>query len=167
MNNELRELYIKKLGKTLSMEETIIEYLPRMIEAAMNEKLRAGLTNHLEETRAQRTRLIDILSTQTSEKETDEPFAMMVEEANREIEMITDPNVRDALIIAAAQSVEHIEMARYGTLAEWAKQLGEDNAASLLKDTLGEEKAADKTLTTVAEGGIFAEGVNEMAAAHR
>lgn len=165
--DELKQLYLLKLAKALDMEETIVENMPAMIEASTNEALRVGLAQHLEETREQVTRVQDVLkahkSSGTSGK--DEPFRMMVENAGKEIEKVEDINVRDALIIAAAQSIEHHEIARYGTLVEWAKTLDEDaDCIHLLKKTLDEEEASDKKLSTVAEGGIFSEGVNEMAA---
>lgn len=166
MKDELRDLYIKKLGKALTMEEVIIEHLPHMIKAATNPDLQTGLTEHLKETRAQRARLTEILTAHDGGAEADKPFTLMVETAGKEIETITDPHVRDALIIAAAQAVEHHEIGRYGTLIEWAKELEDTDALPLLKETLLEEKAADTKLSGIAEGGILAKGVNEMAAHH-
>jgi ferritin-like metal-binding protein YciE len=163
---ELQKTYVTKLSKMLNVEETIIKALPTMISKATNADLKAGLSEHLTETKAQRDRLIEILGAQggTSLKEVDAPFKMMVEEAGGEIAGIKDTAVRDAVIIAAAQSVEHIKMARYGTLVEWARQLGDSDSQTLLEETLAEEQAADRILTGVAEGGIFTAGVNEEAA---
>jgi ferritin-like metal-binding protein YciE len=164
---ELRDAYIKKLSKALTMEQTIVKHLPAMIEAATNEKLRTGLSDHLKETRMHVTRLEKILAGHKSGKinEKNEPFRMMVEEAGKEIEAIEDIEVRDAVIIAAAQSVEHHEIAKYGTLIEWAKTLDEDGEfINDLKATLNEEEGADKKLSSIAEGGIFSTGVNQMAA---
>ena len=165
--DELKQAYIQKLEMSLDMEKTIIEHMPSMIEAASNDKLRSGLSDHLSETREHAERVEKVLSGHKSGNitEKDQPFRMMVENAGKEIEKIEDPDVRDAVIIAAAQSVEHIEMARYGTLVEWAKTLDEDgDCINMLKKTLGEEEGADKKLSSVAEGGIFTTGVNEMAA---
>lgn len=164
--DELRKAYVKKLSKMLSVEETIIKALPTMISKASNEDLKDGLTNHLEETKNQRDRLVEILGTNggTSLKESDDAFKLMVDTDAKEIASIKDVDVRDAVIIAAAQSVEHIEMAKYGTLVEWAKQLGDSESQGLLEETLAEEQAADRILTGVAEGGIFTTGVNEKAA---
>jgi ferritin-like metal-binding protein YciE len=164
MREELKDAYAKKLSKALSMEEIIIRHLPVMIDAATDDKLRAGLATHLEETRAQRSRLLEILSVHDVGAEDDRPFAMMVESAGGEIEAAANPAVRDALIIAAAQTVEHYEMARYGTLLAWARELDDAAAVSPLRETLSEEQAADKKLSAIAEGGIFATGVNEVAA---
>lgn len=164
---ELRQIYVKKLGKVLDMEKTIVEQLPSMIDMASSEKLRDGLTAHLGETREHVARVERILAAHKSGniavKETS--FRMMVENAGKELKEIDDMDVRDAAIIAAAQSVEHLEMAKYGTLVEWAKRIDEEGEyINLLKKTLNEEEAADKKLSEVAEGGIFATGVNEMAA---
>ena len=164
--DEFKQVYSKKLAKVLSIEEIIIEHLPTMIESATNDKLKAGLSDHLVETKTHRDRLMQIMSSQGAPavSEEDKAFRMMVEEAGKEIESIKDASVRDAVIIAAAQAVEHVEMAKYGTLIEWSKQIDDPDAESLLKDTLGEEEAADKKLSKVAEGGFFEAGVNEAAA---
>jgi len=164
---ELRQAYIKKLSLALDMEQTIVEHLPSMIEAATTDALRTGLSDHLKETRDHVTRVEKILAAHKSGKidEIDAPFRQMVEQAGKEIAAIDDAMVRDAVIIAAAQAVEHHEMARYGTLVEWAKTLDEDgDFINALKKTLGEEEASDKKLSSVAEGGIFSTGVNEIAA---
>jgi ferritin-like metal-binding protein YciE len=164
---ELRDIYIEKLQKTLAMEQTIVEKLPSMIEAATNEKLREGLRMHLDETRTHVERIEKALAGRKSGNiaTKNDAFRMMVEDAGKEIEKIEDSATRDALIIAAAQAVEHHEMAKYGTLIEWAKTLDEDGETiNALKATLNEEEAADKKLSSVAEGGIFSTGVNQMAA---
>jgi ferritin-like metal-binding protein YciE len=164
--DELKDVYEKKLCKMVSVEDLIIEHLPMMISKSSNDMLRTGLSDHLEETKIQRQRLGRILEARgmPGEMEMDEAFKLMVETAGKEIESINDKDVRDAVIIAAAQAVEHLEMAKYGTLVEWAKQLGDAESEMLLKDTLAEEKAADKKLSSVAEGGLFMTGVNEKAA---
>ena len=163
---ELKQAYTEKLSKALDMEKIIVEHMPSMIAAATDDKLRQGLSDHLLETREHVTRITDILATHkgaTAKK--DEAFLMMVKNAGKEIESIEDVDVRDAVIIAAAQAVEHHEIAKYGTLVEWAKKLDEDGECiNMLKKTLTEEEAADKKLSTVAQGGIFATGVNELAA---
>jgi ferritin-like metal-binding protein YciE len=163
---ELKQLYVQKLGKALDMEKTIVEKLPTMIEMATNEKLKEGLRNHLEETRVHVERVERLLAEHKSGNISvkDAPFRAMVEASGKELSAIEDADVKDAGIIAAAQAVEHHEMARYGTLVEWAKQIDEDGEyINLLKKTLNEEEASDKKLSAVAEGGIFSTGVNEIA----
>jgi ferritin-like metal-binding protein YciE len=164
---ELRQIYVKKLGKVLDMEKTIIEQMPAMIDMASSEKLHEGLSSHLEETRGHVERIEKILGAhKRSDVSVKDPaFRMMIETSVKELKEIDDIDVRDAAIIAGAQAVEHLEIAKYGTLVEWAKRLDEDGEfINLLKRTLNEEEAADKKLSTVAEGGIFLTGVNEMAA---
>lgn len=96
--------------------------------------------------------------------EADIAFQALLNDVESELSTVTDLHVRDAFIIASAQTVEHIEMARYGTLIEWADELDDDTGENLLKESLKEEEAADKKLTSVAEGGILRTGVNEKAA---
>jgi ferritin-like metal-binding protein YciE len=164
---ELRDLYVEKLTKALAMEHTILEHLPKMIEAATNETLREGLRTHLDETRTHIARVEAALAGRKSGNIAgrDDAFRMMVETAGKDIEKIEDSATRDALIIASAQAVEHHEIAKYGTLIEWAKTLDEEGETiNALKANLNEEEAADKKLSSVAEGGIFSTGVNQMAA---
>lgn len=164
--DELKQAFALKIARMLSIEETIIEHLPLMISKASNEKLKLGLTQHLEETKTQLERLKEIQAANetASMKDPDKAFSLMMETAGKEVSAIKDADVRDAVIIASAQTVEHLEIAKYGTLVEWAKELDDGDSVSLLKETLGEEEAADKKLSAVAEGGIFTTGVNEMAA---
>lgn len=166
MNEQLSTLYIKKLQKMLNVEDQIIATLPNLIALATSGDLRDALAEHLEETRSQKARLEDILSnfSPIAGATIDNGFAAMVEESQEEVSNIADPNLRDAAIVAAAQSVEHYEMAHYGSIIDWAKQLGDAPSEGLLRQTLSEEEAADKKLTGIAEGGLFATGVNEMAA---
>jgi ferritin-like metal-binding protein YciE len=166
---ELRQAYVKKLGKALDMEQCIVAKLPGMIEAATDDKLRTGLSDHLAETREHVARIEKILASNTSGEiaQRDDVFRLMIESAGKEVETIEDSQVRNAVIIASAQAVEHYEMARYGTLVEWAKTLDEQgDHINALKKTLDEEASSDKKLSTVAEGGIFSAGINQ-AAAHK
>jgi ferritin-like metal-binding protein YciE len=89
----------------------------------------------------------------------------LVEEGEEIIRSTGDPTVKDAALIAAAQRVEHYEMAGYGTVRTYANELGLDEAADLLQDTLDEEGDADKKLTKLAEGGLFKKGINDAAKA--
>lgn len=165
--DELKDVYMQKLEKVLDIEETIIKNLPKMISSASNEKLIEGLSDHLSETRGHADRLRKILEIDgvSGGAARDDAFRLMVENAGKEISEIEDKDVRDAVIIASAQSIEHLEIAKYGTLIKWAQQLEEDSACvSMLKDTLKEEEAADKNLSSVAEGGLFTTGVNAKAA---
>ncbi len=161
--NELKKNYLKKLARVLSIEETIIEHIPMMITQASNEELIEALSEHLEEAKDQRNRLVEILSVAGSAtvQEPDKAFIMMVESSAREIEQVKDNDVRDALIIASSQVVEHIEIAHYATLVLWAEELGEEEASGMLRETLDEEVSADERLSAIAESGPFATGVND------
>ena len=89
----------------------------------------------------------------------------LIKEGQEVLQISGDPLVKDAAIIAAAQRVEHYEMAGYGTVRTFADQLGYSDAKDLLQQTLNEEGEADKKLTALAEGGLFKTGINEKAAA--
>ena len=163
--NNLTALYHTKLQKMLSVEEQIIGALPKLADSATNAELKAGLMQHLTETEGQRDRLSAICSRHgLSGSEEDAAFATLLSESDKMLAKITDPTVKDAAIIASSQVVEHIEIARYGTLIEWAKVVGDADSIDPLKETLGEEESTDKKLSALAEGGLFTKGVNEDAA---
>ncbi len=162
--NDLEQIYKMKLRKMLNVEEQIIAALPAMIANATDEDLQEGLDQHLQETEEQRDRLMDILARHgEAGAEEDVAFKALLAESEKAMRMITDAATRDAAIIADAQVVEHIEIARYGTLIAWAKAVGDDDSVSALEETLSEEENADKKLTSVAESGLLTTGVNEEA----
>ncbi len=164
--DELRTAFIEKLHKVASIEDQIIEALPKLASQATMPDLKQGLTTHLEETKNQRQRLSQIFAAhgEPDEATEDVAFSTLLQESDKELGQITDPNLKDAMIIASCQVVEHIEMAKYGTLVEWAKTLDDSDSEKLLKDTLDEEGNADKTLSKAATGGMFKDGANDMAA---
>ena len=151
--SSLRELYVEQLRDLYDAEQQIIKALPDMIEAATSEELKDGLNEHLEVTKTQATRLEQIFE-KLGEKPKGEKCKGMqgvLQEGSDLVEDIDDTNVRDAAIIASAQRVEHYEMAGYGTARTYATQLGQDDAAQLLEETLEEEKEADEKLSQLAE----------------
>jgi len=152
----MNDLFVHQLKDMYYAENQIVEALPTMIEKASSAELKQGLQAHLSETRNQVARLEQIFRVQgVTAKEVDCP-AMdgLIKEADQVSGDIADKAVLDAGIIAAAQAVEHYEIARYGTLIAWAKELGRSDCVSLLMQTLEEEKGADKKLTTLAENRI-------------
>lgn len=151
--NSLQELYVEQLADLYSAEQQIIKALPDLIEAAQSEELRSALTEHLEVTREHATRIESIFEDldQEIEKEKCKGMEGVIKEGSELVEDIDDEDVRDAGIIAAAQRVEHYEMAGYGTARTYASLLGYDDAANLLQKTLTEEKEADQKLTSLAE----------------
>lgn len=155
--HELRDLY--------SAETQLVEALPKMAQAASHEDLKAAFNEHLEETRGQVERLRRIFDHLGEGPEGAHCNAMegLIEEGEEIIQESGEAHVKDAALIAAAQRVEHYEMAGYGAAQTYAKELGHRNAASLLSETLSEEKEADKKLNKLATGGWLSSGINEEA----
>ncbi len=151
--DNLRELYETQLRFLLSAEDQIATALPKMIEAATDVSLKHALQAHLRETEVQAERVKKIL-TDLSHSDSDKKCAVtaaLIAAGQTTIAAANDDAVRDVGIIAAAQKIEHFEIASYGSAREWANLLGETQQAALLEQTLQEEIHADKALTTVAE----------------
>jgi ferritin-like metal-binding protein YciE len=151
--DNLRKLYINQLQMLVSTEEQITEALPKMIEKATDPQLKQAFSSHLQETRAQLARVQQILNQATGEAKSVKckALAALVTEAEDMIKDASDESVRDAALISAAQRVEHYEIAVYGTVRYFAQLLGENSHASLLEQTLDEEKHADQLLTGIAD----------------
>lgn len=150
--NSFHDLYMEQLKDLYDAEHQIIEALPEMIDRATSSNLKNALSEHLNITKQQASRLEQIFKT-LSEKPKGEKCKGMkgvLEEGSDLVGDIRDANVRDAAIIASAQRVEHYEMAGYGTASTYAALLGDSNASALLDQTLEEEKEADRKLTTIA-----------------
>ena len=154
--NSLDDLFLNQLEDLYDAEHRIIRALPKMSEAAKDPQLKQAFDKHLSETRYQVERLETIFRSmnRTPERETCEAMKGLLREGEEMIDAKGDPRIRDAALIAAAQRVEHYEMAGYGTARSLANQLGRTDAARLLQETLNEEKAADRTLTGVAESSV-------------
>jgi ferritin-like metal-binding protein YciE len=152
------ELYLHQLEDVYYAEQQITKALPKMIEKATDPQLRQGFETHLRETEGQIERLKQVFQLEGMEPKgvTCPAIDGIIKEANEVAGEVDDKRVLDAALIAAAQAVEHYEMARYGTLVAWAKQLGKNEAAQLFQATLDEEEATDAKLTKLAEGGINA-----------
>jgi ferritin-like metal-binding protein YciE len=152
----MNDLYVHQLQDIYYAEKQIIKSLPDMIDKSTNRELKAGLQKHLQETETQVTRLEQVFKLLgLKPKAVDCPaIDGIIKEADEIAGEVADKEVLDAAVIAAAQAVEHYEIARYGTLIAWSHQLGRDDAAAVLQRTLEEEKAADKKLTTVAESQV-------------
>ena len=147
------DLFLHVLQDIYYTENQIVKSLPEMIELATNRDLTTALKNHLSETEKQVQRLEQAFQLLGQEPKGTSCPAIdgIIEEAEELSGEIADKQVLDAAIIAAAQAVEHYEITRYGTLIAWAEELGNDAVGKLLKQTLDEEKAADKKLTGIAE----------------
>jgi len=149
----LEDLYIEQLQDLFSAENQIIEALPKMIEAASEAKLKKGFQLHLEQTKEQATRLKQILDRigEEADGKTCKAMQGLVAEGKEALKEGKPGPVLDAALIAAAQRIEHYEMAGYGTARTFAKQLNDDESIPLLEKTLQEEKDTDEKLTQVAE----------------
>jgi ferritin-like metal-binding protein YciE/gas vesicle protein len=158
-----RKLYINQLRDIYDSETQIVSALSDMESAAHNEKLKMAFRDHRYETQEQIRRLETIFQdlNENARGETCQATRGLIEEAREIITAQGDPDVIDAGLIATAQKIEHYEMANYGTVATYAKQLGEKKALKLLGKTLEEEKKADKLLTTLAKGSINQEAQQE------
>jgi ferritin-like metal-binding protein YciE len=151
--DSLRKLYIDQLEQLYSAETQITKALPKMIEAATEPQLKNALQTHLEETKSHVTRLEQILNQGQGsvDSKKSKGIAALITEGEDVIKDATDESVRDAGIIAAAQKVEHFEIAAYGTVRTFAEILGNDGHATLLDQTLTEEKHADSVLTGISD----------------
>lgn len=152
------DLFVHTLKDIYYAENQILKALPDMIGKATDSGLKQGLTSHLAETKSHVTRLDQAFKLLGLKPEGVDCPAIdgIIDEANEIAGEVDDKRVLDAALIAAGQAVEHYEMTRYGTLIAWAKQLRRADVASLLEQTLKEEKAADAKLTGLAERGINA-----------
>ena len=154
----LQDLYIHQLQDIYYAEQQITKALPKMIEKATDPQLKQGFETHLRETEGQIERLKRVFSLEGLDPKgvTCPAIDGIIKEANETAGDVADKAVLDAALTAAAQAVEHYEIARYGTVIAWAKQLGRTEVASILHETLVEEKSTDEKLTALAESKINA-----------
>ena len=164
--NTLHELFVDQLKDIYSAETQLLTGLPKMAAAANNADLRKAFQDHLKETH-EHVRRLEHLFGHLGESPTGETCKAMqglIKEADEHLaHTYGDPNLRDACLIACAQRIEHYEIAAYGTVAVLARHLGLPEAKSTLEKTCGEEGAADKLLTKIAEGSWFTAGLNKKA----
>jgi ferritin-like metal-binding protein YciE len=152
----LHDAFIDELRDTYDAEKQLTKALSKLAKASSNPKLREAFETHLEETQGQIERLEQVfesLDEKVRGKHCD-GIAGIIEEGKSIMEEDFDDTTMDACLIAAGQRAEHYEMAAYGTLVAWAQAMGHTEATQLLQQTLDEEKAADKKLSGLAEGGI-------------
>ena len=149
-------LLLDQLQDLYDAEKRLTSALPKMAEAAHNAALKSAIQQHLRETQNHVSRLeraFQMLG-QTAATKTCEAMKGLISEGQEAIGAGGDPNVKDAALIAAAQRVEHYEMAGYGCARTFAQRLGKQDVARLLQETLQEEEATDKKLTQLAEGNV-------------
>ncbi|HUB67999.1 MAG TPA: ferritin-like domain-containing protein, partial [Candidatus Methylacidiphilales bacterium] len=151
--NTLEDVFIDQLRDLYNAENQLIKALPQMAKAAHTKELRRGFEHHLEQTKEHANRLEKIfegLDKKPSGK-TCKAMQGLIEEGEETMGESASPEAKDAALIAAAQRVEHYEMAGYGSVRTYAKILGHDQVAGILQKTLNEESETDKTLTKLAE----------------
>ena len=152
----LRDAFIDELRDTYDAERQLTKALPKLAKASTNPALRAAFEAHLEETQGQISRLEEVfgLLEEKLRGKHCEGIAGIIEEGKAILEEDFEGDTLDACLIAAGQRAEHYEIAAYGTLLAWARVMNLDEVATLLEDTLKEEKATDEKLSGLADGGI-------------
>ena len=162
----LNDVFAEQVADLRSAENQLIEALPKMAGAASDSSLREAFNHHLEETRTHAERIEQVIQQFGGQVPNEECKAMqgLIEEGDDIVNADGDPTARDTALIAAAQRVEHYEIAAYGTARTLAQQLELPEAASLLEQTLEEERKADGLLNKIATGGMLGTGLNEKAA---
>jgi ferritin-like metal-binding protein YciE len=161
----LEDLFLDGLKDIYYAEKKILKALPKMAKGAEDEKVAAAFQKHREETEGQVDRLEQIfeLMGKAARGKTCPAIDGIVEEGSEVLEEYDGSPAIDAGLVAAAQAVEHYEIARYGTLIAWADQLGMKDAVKLLQQTLAEEEATDKALTSLGQGGVNRKALQEAA----
>ena len=152
----MNDLFVHQLQDIYYAEKQLEKALQKMSGKAIDKQLKQGFLAHLDETKTHVKRLEEVFRMHGAEvKAVDCPaIDGIIEEADDVVGEVADDTVLDAALINAAQAAEHYEMARYGSLIAWAKQLGRNDCASILQKTLDEEKATDKKLTSLAESKV-------------
>ncbi len=152
-NEGLKELYVDELKDLYNAENQLVKALPKMAKAASSEELRVGFEEHLEQTKSHVQRLEQIFEMLDESPKGKKCKGMegLIEEGSEIMEEDFEGALLDAALIGAAQRVEHYEIAAYGTVRAFAEELGESEHASLLAETLEEEKETDEKLTELAK----------------
>ena len=151
--NSLNELYVDELKDLFSAENQLVKALPKMAKAASSEELRQGFEDHLEQTKEHVARLEQIFESIGESAKGKKCLGMegLVKEGAEIMDEDFDSDVMDAALISAAQRVEHYEIAAYGTVRDYAELLNQQEQASLLQETLDEEKETDRRLTELSK----------------
>lgn len=165
MITNLEELYYDQIRDLYSAETQLLTMLPQMAAHASNAELREAFNEHLKETNNHVMRLSEISERHGISREavTCEAMRGLVEEAKRHLSETAPGDVRDAVLIASGNRIEHYEIAGYGAAKAFADSLGFGDDVDMLDRTLKEEGAADAAITKIATGGMFTSGVNKAA----
>jgi ferritin-like metal-binding protein YciE len=157
----LQDLLVEQLQDLYDAEHKITKALPKMAKAATSPQLKAAFEKHLKETEGHVQRLEQMFEHlgQKAKAKTCKAMEGLIAEGDETIKERAEPEVRDAALIAAAQRVEHYEMAGYGSVRAYARLLKQNDCVKLIEQTLGEEKATDEALTQLAESEINIQAV--------
>jgi ferritin-like metal-binding protein YciE len=155
-DKDLNDLFLDTLKDIYFAEKQILKALPKMAKAATSDKLRAAFEKHHDETEGQVERLEKIfeLIDKPARGKTCDAIMGILDEGKEIMEEYKGTEALDAGMLAAAQAVEHYEISRYGTLKQWAQQLGMKDAVRLLDETLQQEKKTDQALTSLADAAV-------------
>ena len=161
----LNDLLVDQLRDIYDAEHQLLTALPEMSTAAFDEQLQQAFVDHLVETQEQIERLKEVFALMgvAPQRKPCKAMAGLIREGEEVLDCTGDRDVLDAALIAAAQRVEHYEIAAYGTVKAFAKRLDMNDVAKLLDKTLDEEGSANKKLSKLAEGGIFTHSINKDA----
>jgi ferritin-like metal-binding protein YciE len=153
MDNPLHEAFLDEIADMYNAEQQLVKALPRMAKAAQSPELQEAIESHLRETEEQVRRIEEAMETlqETIKRKKCKAMEGLISEAKEMMEEYEDDPAIDAVLIAAAQKVEHYEIASYGTICAWAERMNHTDALNLFRENLEEEKAADEKLTQVAE----------------
>ncbi len=157
--SNLRDLFVDNLKDLYHAEKQLLKALPKMAKAADSDQLRSAFETHRDQTETHITRLEDVFKSLDLKPSAKVCKAMqgLIEEGKELLDEKIEPNTLDAGMIVAAQKIEHYEISGYGSMIEFAKILGEKEAAKILAETLAEEEKTDKLLTQIARKTINAE----------
>lgn len=164
--NTLHDVYVHQLKDVYSAEKQLIDALPKMVEAASSKELQTAFKNHFDQTKTH----LDLVQEILDELDENPPstkcvgMAGLLKEGEETINSAGHGAAKDAMLISAAQRVEHYEMAAYGSVRTYANLLGYENVTNRLQHILNQEGEANKHLTQLAEGDLFKEGINDQAA---
>ena len=163
--DDLKDLYIDQLRDLYDAENRILDALPKMIDKASAADLKAAFRDHLEETRQHVARLEQVFADigLSPKRESCQAMKGIIQEGEEIVKAKGDDHVRDAALVAAAQRVEHYEMAGYGSVRNFALRLGHEQAARILQTTLDEEGKADHRLTQIAESHVNRDAAHRAA----
>ncbi len=162
----LKDLFIYKMNELYTAEKKTLQFLPRLAEACSSQELKDALQQHIKQSQDQVARLEKGFSVlKLSPQEVKDPVVDgLISKGEEILKSISDPDLKDAALIAAEQGIEHYEITGYGTARSYARNLGMKDIESLLQETLDEESYTDEKLSKIADKGYSGPAINKKAA---